>query len=157
MYTKEIKKLFGKKKMSILNFKKAIKHLPSEEQQHWKEKVFITSFCHYHNKRITLKAFLKTFTKSHRQEYPDYITDHTLLGGERYQPYDSSILQKMVVFMEEDNIKPNRRHLAFCMQVAFQFKDRVIIDTQCNQMIKERITADALWEWYEKLTINDER
>lgn len=143
--------------MTVPNFKKAIHDLSPKEQQLWKEKIFITSFCHYRGKGKTFKAFLRTFTTSFRQEYLDYITGHTLLGAERYTPYDDDILQKMIVFLEEDNPESNRRHLAFCMQVAFAFQDAVTIDTQCNQMIREQITAEVLWEWYEKIMINQER
>lgn len=141
--------------MSVPNFKKAIKNLSAHEQQLWKEKIFITSFCHYHDKGETFKSFLQTFTTSHRQEFLNYIVGHTLLGHERYKPHDAGMLQKMIAFMEEDNPESNYRHLAFRMQVAFAFKELVAIDTQCNQMTKEKVNAGDLWEWYEKLIVND--
>lgn len=155
MYTTEIKQLLGKKKLSVPNFKKAIAHLPVEEQKRWKEKLFITSLFYYKEKSGYLKSFLNAFVESHRQEYLNYLQEQTLPGQNRYPLQLPKIVQKMIVSTESTTDKPksSKRHLAFCLQSAFLFKPSVTIDTQCNQMTKDPARTDDLWEWYEKLKI----
>jgi len=59
--------------------------------------------------------------------------------------------------MEKGNTKSPNHNLAFHFLLAFKLKDPVTIDTLCNQMMKEKVNAGDLWEWYERLTISDER
>lgn len=157
MYTTDIKQLFGKKKPSVINFTRAIKHFPLAEQQIWKEKVFITSFCYYDEKGKTFRAFLDNFTNSYRQKYLEYIHNKTLVGQNRYPLQLPKTVQKMIVSTERTTDKPksSQRHLAFCLQLAFYFKPEITIDTQCNQMTYDPVQVDDLWEWYEKLKISD--
>jgi len=155
MYTEEIKSLFGKKKMTIPNFNRAIKELSHEKQQRWIEKVIITSLCHFTEKGITMQAFLRTFMKSYRQEYLNYMVKHTLLGENRYQLSDTRTFQKITAFMEKENTVACRRNLGFRLQLSFEFDPPVTIDTQCNQMMNEVVQAEDLWEWYQRLTISD--
>lgn len=153
MYTQEIKALFGKEKLSVPHFEKAISHLPQEEQKRWREKVFICALCRYEEKNKTFRQFIHTFITAYRQLFDDYLICETILNERYFRLQYPDIVLKMIVCMEEcTEVKFSRRQLASSLRIAFRYD--CTIDTLCNRMLSDRARTEDLWEWYEQVKIS---